>query len=229
MAMLGNGPWAAPAAEAVPAWIITGTVALAVLAALAVRVVRLVPSGECLVLFRCGRPVGVGGPGVVLVLPLLDRGVRVPLRPACIDLLWLKATTRDGVAVKVNGAVLASVCDPVRYCLARESPLSDTPLSAATAAAEAEVRRYVAGRELAELSGPTGVERTDLQSRITARIRQLGVEVTRIELDRIEIPLTTDLIRWAETFSARVRPAVRTRPVHPWEGPDPARVPEPRL
>ncbi|GGL52733.1 hypothetical protein GCM10014719_62520 [Planomonospora parontospora subsp. antibiotica] len=213
MTVLGNGPQAALAVEALPAWIVAGTVALGALAALAACPVRLVRSGERLVLFRLGRPVGVRGPGIALVLPLLERGVRVPLRPVRVDLLWLEATTRDGVTVTVNGAVLAAVRDPVRHCLA-----GDSPLSAVTAAAEDEVRRHVAGRDLAELAVPPGGERRELASRITARTREQGVEVTRAELGRIEIPLGAGLLRWAEGFSAgpglRTRPTARARPIH---------------
>ncbi|MBG0813415.1 SPFH domain-containing protein [Planomonospora sp. ID82291] len=207
MTVLGNDPQTTLAVEALPAWIVAGTVALGALAALASCSVRLVRPGERLVVFRLGRPAGVRGPGIVLVLPLLERGVRVPLHPVRIDLLWLEATTRDGVAVTVNGAVFAAVRDPVRHCLAGESPLS-----AVTAAAEDGVRRHVAGRDLAELYAPPGGELREPASRITGRTRELGVEVTRVELGRIEVPLSTGLIRWAEGFSARTRPAARSRP-----------------
>ncbi|WP_449065733.1 SPFH domain-containing protein, partial [Planomonospora algeriensis] len=214
MTVLGNDPQAALAVEALPAWIVAGTVALGALAVIAARWVRLVRPGERLVLFRRGRPAGVRGPGIVFMLPFLERGVRVPLRPVHVDLLWLEATTRDGVAVTVSGAALAEVRDPVRHCLA-----GDSPLSATTAAAEDEVRRHIAGRDLAELAASPGGERRELASRITGRTREQGVEVTRVELGRIEIPLGTGLIRWAEGFSARTGPggrpplAARARPV----------------
>ncbi|GII00396.1 SPFH domain-containing protein [Planobispora takensis] len=212
MIVLGTGPQAGLSVEALPAWIVAGTVALAGVAVVALSSVRLLASDERLVLLRRGRPARVGGPGVVFTLPVLERGVRVSLRPICLDLLWLEAETRDGVAVTVSGAALASVRDPVRYGAA-----GDSVRSALTAAVEAEVRRYVAGCELAELAAPPGDRRRNLPSDVTAGTRQWGVEVTGVEIHRIEVPLSAGLIQWAEAFTPHPRqdgPATVARRPH---------------
>ncbi len=175
-----------------------------VLAALAVCAFRVISEGERLVVFRFGRFATVKGPGLAVVLPGVDRAVRVPLGTTYVDLLWLEAVTRDGVAVTVNSTALASVEDPVSYALSRNSPNSAT-----VAAAEAEIRGYVAERDLVELSEPSEGDLCDLSARVSHRTRDWGVEVTLIEFSRVEIRLKADLIRWAEGFAARALQAAR--------------------
>ncbi|GIH25777.1 hypothetical protein Aph01nite_40870 [Acrocarpospora phusangensis] len=189
-----------PAATGTP--LVWGLVAGLVLAVLAAGAVRVVPLGQRLVVFRFGRPVAVKGPGLAAVLPGADRDVRVPLGATRLDLLWLDAVTRDEVAVTVNGTGLASVTDPIAY--------ADNPAStgaATLAVAEAEVRAYVATRDLAELTRPAEDDLDGLSARISARTRRWGVEVTVIEFSRVEVRLKADLIRWAERYAARAEHA----------------------
>ncbi|MHA6797699.1 SPFH domain-containing protein (plasmid) [Pseudonocardia bannensis] len=188
--------------DTVLAWMVAGVLVLAVLAVYSFRVV---PADERLVRFRRGcRGHQVKGPGLVVVLPGIDRGVRVPLRRTWADVMWLEATTGDGVSVTVNGAALISVFDPVRYALT-----TDPAESATTDALEAEIGRYVAERDLVELSESAVNERGELTSRVNARTREWGVEVARVELSRIEVRLDADLIRWAGSLTARASPATR--------------------
>lgn len=187
--------------ETLLAWMVAGALVLAVLA---VNSFRVVPADERLVRFRRGRRSHRSkGPGLVVVLPVIDRGIRVPLGRTWADVMWLEAKTRDGVSVTVNGAALVSVFDPGRYALA-----TDSPESATTDALEVEIGRYVAERDLVEL--PESADQHDeLTSKANARTREWGVEVSRVEFSRIEIRLDADLIRWAEHLAARVSPAAR--------------------
>ncbi|MGH3586964.1 MAG: SPFH domain-containing protein [Pseudonocardia sp.] len=177
-----------------------------VLAVLAVNSFRIVPADERLVRFRAGRAGHrVKGPGPVVVLPGVDRAVRVPLTKTWTDVLRLEATTRDGVAVTVSGAALTFVRDPGDYAAAVDPPGSST-----ADGLESEIGRYVAERDLAELSASTADQDGGLASRVNAITAEWGVEVDRVELDRIEVPVDADLIRWAEGF-ARPRPPNRAR------------------
>lgn len=188
--------------EALLAWILVGALVLAVLV---VSSFRVVPADERLVRLRRGRRGHqVKGPGLVVVLPGIDRGVQVPLRETWADVLWLEAATRDGVSVTVNGAALVSVFDPWRYALA-----VDSPESATVEALETEISRYVAERDLVEFSEPAVDQHSELASRVNARTGDWGVEVVRVELSRMEVRVDADLIRWAEDSAARTSPAAR--------------------
>ncbi|WP_062433579.1 SPFH domain-containing protein [Herbidospora daliensis] len=182
-------------------WALT---AVLVLTMLAVGAFRVVSENERLVMFRFGRLAAVKGPGLAVVLPGVDRVVRVPLDTTYVDFLWLDAVTRDGVAVTVNGAALTSVGDPVAYAMSRDSPNSAT-----LATAETEIRGYVAERDLAELAEPSEGDLSDLSAKIGDRTRDWGVDVTLIEFSRVEVRLKADLVRWAEGFADRARKAAR--------------------
>jgi SPFH domain / Band 7 family len=203
MAMSDTHPYLLPSAlvgDTLLAWMVSGALVVAVLA---VSSFRIVPADERLVRFRLGRRGHqLKGPGLVVVLPGIDRGVRVPLRETWADVMWQQATTRDGMSVTVNGAALVSVLDPGRYALA-----SDSPEAAITEALEVEISRYVAERDLVELAESAVDQHGELASEISAMAGEWGVEVARVELTTIEVRLDGDLIRWAERYSARTSPA----------------------
>ncbi|GGO69269.1 SPFH domain-containing protein [Nonomuraea cavernae] len=198
MAVPRSGAWTPLSAHAYAiagdpiTWVI---VLVLLLAVLAVSWVRVVPAGERLAVFRLGRFAGIKGPGVVVVPTGVARAVPIPMRPMHVDLLWVEATTRDEVRVTVSGVALASVADPIAYAVAE-----DTSTAATSAVAESEIRRYVAQRDLAELSAPDGGDTRELAARISRRTAEWGIEVGLVELSRVEIPVRSDLIRWAENY-----------------------------
>ena len=93
-------------------------VALVILVALAVAAagasVRILREYERAVVFRLGRLVGAKGPGVVLLVPLVDRMVRVDLRTVTFEIPPQDVITRDNVPAKVNAVAYFRVMDPVR-------------------------------------------------------------------------------------------------------------------
>ncbi|WP_169944580.1 SPFH domain-containing protein [Microbispora sp. H11081] len=168
----------------------------------AVAVLRVVKEGDRLVVFPSGRRTKVKEPGVAAALPGAGRVVRVPPGPAFLDLLWLDAVTADGVAVTLNGTALASVPDPAAY--ASDPGVSE---SATLRATEAEIRAHVAERDLVEVAQPTGESLRDLSERVSRRTREWGVEVTVVDLHRVERRRKADLARWAKGHSARAEEA----------------------
>jgi regulator of protease activity HflC (stomatin/prohibitin superfamily) len=82
-----------------------------VLAAASVRILR---EYERAVVFRLGRLLGQKGPGIVLLIPLIDRMVRVDLRTVTLDIPPQDLITRDNVPAKVNAVTYFRVVDPVR-------------------------------------------------------------------------------------------------------------------
>jgi TrkA domain protein len=161
-------------------------------------VITFVPRGRRLVVTRRGHAATVKGPGLAVVLPRVDSAVMTPHKPDYLDILWLAATTADGVAVSVNGLALASVRDPVGYARHHTSPVSATVTEA-----EEAIRRYVSRHDLAELADPSDDDLRELSATITERTGEWGVEVALIEFSRIEIRLKEDLLKWADGFAIR--------------------------
>ncbi|MFI7454098.1 SPFH domain-containing protein [Nonomuraea sp. NPDC049714] len=170
-------------------------------------VITFVPRGRRLVVTRRGRAATVKGPGLAVVLPGVDSAVMTPHEPDYLDILWLAATTADGVAVSVNGLALASVRDPVGYARHHTSPVSATVTEA-----EEAIRRYVSRHDLAELADPSDDDLRELSATITERTGEWGVEVALIEFSRIEIRLKDDLLKWADGFAVRRAAALSARP-----------------
>jgi TrkA domain protein len=170
-------------------------------------VITFVPRGRRLVVTRRGHAATVKGPGLAVVLPRVDSAVMTPHKPDYLDILWLAATTADGVAVSVNGLALASVRDPVGYARHHTSPVSATVTEA-----EEAIRRYVSRHDLAELADPSDDDLRELSATITERTGEWGVEVALIEFSRIEIRLKEDLLKWADGFAVRRAAALAARP-----------------
>jgi TrkA domain protein len=169
-----------------------------VLATVVIRaVITFVPRGRRLVVARRGRETTVKGPGLAVVLPGADSAVMTPQDPDYLDILWLQATTADGVTVSVNGLAVASVHDPVAY--ARHP----SPAAATVTEAEEAIRRFVSRRELIELAALSDDDLRELSATITERTTAWGVEVALIEFSRIEIRLKEDLLKWADGFAIR--------------------------
>ncbi|MBK1786654.1 SPFH domain-containing protein [Prauserella cavernicola] len=158
---------------------------------LGLSMLRVVGQNQRMVLLRFGKVVAVRGPGLVLVIPGLRRGVRIPLGPARLDLLWIDAVTADGVPVALNGSVVATVTDPAAQLEAPRSP------GAIEAVAADQVRTYVRRRTLAELAGPSRDELAAIAQNVDRRVRGWGVQVSELELARVEVRLGAELIRWA--------------------------------
>ena len=91
--------------------IIIGVIALAVLILIPMTV-KIVTEYERGVIFRLGRLVGAKGPGLFLIIPFVDRMVKVDLRVVTLDVPTQEAITRDNVTLKVNAVVYYRVIEP---------------------------------------------------------------------------------------------------------------------
>ena len=163
---------------------------------------RRVRAPERLVVRRSGRTVGVRGPGLRFLLPLADTGVRVPMDARPHD-IWLKATTRDGVPVRVKALAVMEVDDPVRYAAAADAS------SAAQTVVELTLRDLIAGRDLVDMAsllkggddaGPpradlhrAGLHPTDLLRRVNEALRPGGMAATLVEVTDALVPVRADL------------------------------------
>ncbi|MFS2294471.1 MAG: SPFH domain-containing protein [Actinomadura sp.] len=163
---------------------------------------RRVRAPERLVVRRSGRTVGVRGPGLRFLLPFVDTGVRVPMDARPHD-IWLKATTRDGVPVRVKALAVMEVDDPVRYAATADAS------SAAQTAVERTLRDLIAGRDLVDLASlltggddaglhradlhRAGLHPTDLLRRVNEALRPGGMAATLVEVTDALVPVRADL------------------------------------
>jgi len=161
-------------------WLIVAVIVVLSVLATAVRVLREDERG---VVFRLGRPIGVKGPGLVVVLPILDRLARVSLRPAPLDVSAPDLTTRDGVAVTVRAVVSLRVMDP------RAAVLQAGDHRAATAQVAQTALRSVVGQvALDDLLGSRVTINRQLQRVIDEQTDAWGVKVTSVEIESVQQP-----------------------------------------
>jgi regulator of protease activity HflC (stomatin/prohibitin superfamily) len=155
-------------------------VAAVVLAGLSIRVLREYERG---VVFRLGRVMPQRGPGLVFLLPAIDRMVRVSLRTVTLKVPAQEVITRDNVPARVTAVTYYRVIDPTKSVLEIEDVLAATSQIAQT------TLRSVLGKvELDALLSERERLNEHLQQIIDDQTEPWGVKVTTVEIKDVEIP-----------------------------------------
>jgi regulator of protease activity HflC (stomatin/prohibitin superfamily) len=145
--------------------------------------VRILREYERAVVFRLGRLVGAKGPGIVLLVPLVDRMVRVDLRTVTFEVPPQDVITRDNVPAKVNAVAYFRVVDPVKSVVEVER------IRAATSQIAQTTLRSVLGRaDLDMLLSEREQLNESLQQIIDDQTDPWGVKVTTVEIKDVGIP-----------------------------------------
>ncbi len=148
--------------------------------------VRVVTEYERGVIFRLGRVAGgPRGPGLFLVIPMIDKMVKVDLRTVTIDIPPQDSITRDNVTVRVNAVVYFRVIDPIRSVVNVRNYGQAT-----TQIAQTSLRSVLGQRELDELLAERDEINHDLQKIIDEQTEPWGVKVSIVELKDVELPET---------------------------------------
>jgi regulator of protease activity HflC (stomatin/prohibitin superfamily) len=155
------------------------TVALAVAGA-SIRILR---EYERAVVFRLGRLIGGKGPGIVLLIPFIDRMVRVDLRTITFDIPPQDLITRDNVPAKVNAVTYFRVVDPVRSVVEVERYRAATSQIAQTT-----LRSVLGKADLDMLLSERERLNENLQQIIDEQTDPWGVKVTTVEIKDVGIP-----------------------------------------
>jgi regulator of protease activity HflC (stomatin/prohibitin superfamily) len=150
------------------------------LAAASVRVLREYERG---VVFRLGRLVDQRGPGVVLLVPVVDRIVRVSLRTVTQQIPAQEVITRDNVPARVTAVTYFHVVDPNKSVVEVEDVLSATSQIAQTT-----LRSVLGKAELDTLLAERERLNEDLQKIIDDQTEPWGIKVTAVEIKDVEIP-----------------------------------------
>jgi regulator of protease activity HflC (stomatin/prohibitin superfamily) len=161
-------------------FICTLVAALVILAASSVRVLR---EYERAVVFRLGRLLGEKGPGLFLLIPGVDRMVRIDLRTVTLDIPPQNLITRDNVPAKVNAVCYFRVIDAARAVVDVERYLLATSQIAQTT-----LRSVLGKAELDMLLSEREQLNEALQHIIDEHTDPWGIKVTTVEIKDVEIP-----------------------------------------
>jgi regulator of protease activity HflC (stomatin/prohibitin superfamily) len=145
--------------------------------------VKVLREYERAVIFRLGRLVPHRGPGIIYVIPAVERMVRIDLRTVAMDIPAQDVITRDNVSVKVNAVLYFRVLDPSRATVEIENYLFATSQLAQT------TLRSVCGQaELDDLLAEREKINSQIQQIIDAQTDPWGVKVSLVELKHIDLP-----------------------------------------
>ncbi len=147
---------------------------------LSVRVLREYERG---VIFRLGRLIATKGPGLILLIPLIDRMVKVDLRTVTLNIPPQEVITRDNVPSRVNAVAYFRVVDANRSIVEVENFLLATSQIAQTA-----LRSVLGKAELDQLLAERERLNEELQKIIDESTEPWGVKVTAVEIKDVEIP-----------------------------------------
>jgi len=164
---------------------ITGVIVffVIILLASAIRILREYERG---VVFRLGRLIGNGGikgPGLILLIPFIDRMVKVSLRTIVLDVPPQDVITQDNVSIKVNAVVYFRVIEPQRAIVQVENFLAATSQISQTT-----LRSVLGQSELDDLLSQRDKINHKLQQIIDTNTEPWGVKVTNVEVKQIDLP-----------------------------------------
>jgi|SRR5215204_96825 len=160
-------------------------VVAAILVALAGASVRVLREYERGVVFRLGRLIGAKGPGLVLLIPVVDRMERISLRTVTYNIPPQDVITRDNVTARVNAVTYFHVVDPNEAVVEVENFLTATSQIAQTT-----LRSVLGKAELDTLLSERDRLNEDLQRIIDEQTEPWGIKVTTVEIKDVEIPST---------------------------------------
>ena len=148
-----------------------------------VAAVRIVNEYERGVIFRLGRVVGAKGPGLFLIIPVVDKMVKVNLQTVTADIPPQEVITKDNVSLRVNAVTYFNVVDPVRAVVAIQNYMYAT-----SQVAQTTLRSVLGQVELDDLLIKRDEINQQLQQIIDDLTNPWGIKVTLVEVKDVELP-----------------------------------------
>ncbi len=146
--------------------------------------VRVMREYERAVVFRLGRYVGNRGPGLIILVPFIERMVKVSLRTVAMDVPPQDVITRDNVSVRVNAVLYFRVMEPERSIIEVEDYLFATSQLAQTT-----LRSVVGQAELDELLAERDKLNLKMQTILDEATDPWGIKVALVEMKDVDLPL----------------------------------------
>ncbi|MCK4773017.1 MAG: slipin family protein [Candidatus Latescibacteria bacterium] len=161
-------------------YLLTIITILVIILASAIRVLREYERG---VIFRLGRLIGTKGPGLIILIPIIDKMVRVSLRVIAMDIPPQDVITKDNVSVKVNAVLYFRVLDPDKAIVEVEDFLYATSQLAQTT-----LRAVLGQAELDELLAERDKINTEMQRIVDEHTDAWGIKVSLVEVKHVDLP-----------------------------------------
>ncbi len=158
---------------------------LLILASAAIKILREYERG---VIFRLGRLIGAKGPGIIFIIPGVDKLLRISLRTVALEIPPQDVITRDNISIKVNAVVYFRVIDPNKAVVGIENYLYATSQLAQTT-----LRSVIGQSQLDELLSEREKINLELQDILDKQTEPWGVKVSLVETKQVD--LDTDMQR----------------------------------
>lgn len=168
--------------------------------------IKIVQEYERGVVFRLGRLVGPRGPGIILLIPFVERMVKVDLRTLTMDIPVQEVITRDNVTIRVNAVAYFRVIDPNAAIV----NVADF-VRATSQIAQTTLRSVLGQAELDELLAEREKINHDLQKIIDEQTEPWGIKVSIVEVKDVELP---DLMQRAMARQAEAEREKRAKIIH---------------
>jgi regulator of protease activity HflC (stomatin/prohibitin superfamily) len=162
--------------------------------------IKVVKEYDRLVIFRLGRLAGVRGPGIVLIIPIIDQVMRISTRIQVFDVQPQDLLTKDNVSVQVNAVVYFRVMDPSRAVVQAENFYQATVQIAQTT-----LRAVVGEISLQTLLDDLSGVNIRLQSIIDDHTDAWGVKVSNVEIKHVDLTQELKRVMAYEAEADRVR------------------------
>src|SRR4029079_2333898 len=161
-------------------WAIPVIILAVIILPQAIRILREYERG---VIFRLGKPLGAKGAGVIFLIPIVDRMVRMDLRVVTISVEKQEVMTRDNVPVTVDAVIYFRVVDPNAAVVKVENFWKATSLIAQTT-----LRSVLGQSPLDDLLPQRDIINQKLQAIIDSQTEPWGIKVTAVETKEVSLP-----------------------------------------
>ena len=159
------------------------TILIIIVVLIILSAIRILREYERGVIFRLGRIVGAKGPGLIILIPIVDKMVKVSLRTVVLDVPPQDIITKDNVSVQVNAVVYFRVLDPSKAVLEVENYLYATSQLAQTT-----LRSVLGEVELDDLLSSREEINQKLQEIIDRETDPWGIKVSMVEIKHVDLP-----------------------------------------
>jgi regulator of protease activity HflC (stomatin/prohibitin superfamily) len=152
---------------------------------LATQIFKILNEYERGVIFTFGRFTGVKGPGLIILIPLVQRMVKVDLRTVVLDVPTQDVISRDNVSVKVNAVIYFRIVDPAKAIIQVANPFEATSQLAQTT-----LRSVLGQHELDEMLSQRDKLNVDIQHILDNATDAWGIKVANVEIKHVDLDET---------------------------------------